>query len=263
MVQILLTASSAHKQIIRNSFYALLLLLMAAGIFSSQYMTLFEFGRDVNLMREIALSTIFLWILLCSILSSNIVISEEIDNKITYTILTKPISSHGFIIGKLLGVASAVFFGVVLLTCIMFYSLWLKSGSDLALKYEYSTTQTFWEHMYANFFGKEILFFAQTLFLSTCSTLLLSSISIFCFTLMSQNIAFISTIVIVLISQLIHVLIPTGGLLPSLIIFQLPTSISQGQIVSFGFIALSTLYLTSYIIFIVTLNSILFSRRSL
>lgn len=255
-------AASSYNSVIRSSFYFFLLLVLAGGVLLTPYMTLFEFGKDANLIRELSSSTIFIWILLCGTLGANLILSEEVENKIIYTLLTKPMSAGQFLSGKLLGLAGACVLGVALLSALSFYSIWQKSGTDVAALYEFSASRTYWEYMRHNFFDNEVLLLAQNVYLNSCMCAVTAAVAVFCFSLLPQNAAFVLSIGIVLASQAIHAIFPlVGTVLPSLIFFQLPTNISNGTLLSARFLALSLAYLLSYSSLILCVNTLLFSRK--
>jgi len=84
--------------------FAVFLLFMSPAITSY---TLDE-DQDLNLLREIALSTLFLAGLFISIFSATAAITEEIETSTVTTVLVKPVARGTFVLGKFFGVVGAV-----------------------------------------------------------------------------------------------------------------------------------------------------------
>ena len=102
--------------IVRNSFFEsirqpiVLVVLVAAAIFLilSNPLSAFTMDDDQRMFIDVGLATVFLCgALLASFVATN-VISREIDNKTALTVISKPVGRPMFVIGKFLGVGSAL-----------------------------------------------------------------------------------------------------------------------------------------------------------
>jgi ABC-type transport system involved in multi-copper enzyme maturation permease subunit len=84
---------------------------------------MYSLDDDNKLLREIALSTLFLASLFIAIFSAAGTVAEEIDNKTILTVLTKPVQRPIFIIAKFAGVALAVILAHYICTIALLMSI--------------------------------------------------------------------------------------------------------------------------------------------
>jgi ABC-type Na+ efflux pump permease subunit len=106
------------------------LILAFAGfiIFISQKLALFNFSSEINMIRELGLSTIVLWGVLTCILFTHQSVFSELENRCAMTVLSKPIRRSEYVLGKYLGLLRALLLGVLLLTLILILTLWIHEG---------------------------------------------------------------------------------------------------------------------------------------
>lgn len=93
---------------IRQPVYAIIILAALLLLALSPSLSMYTMADDNKLLREIALSTLFLTSLFIAIFSASGAVTEEIENKTIVTVLSKPIQRPIFIISKFFGVAAAV-----------------------------------------------------------------------------------------------------------------------------------------------------------
>ncbi|MBN1127083.1 MAG: ABC transporter permease subunit [Sedimentisphaerales bacterium] len=110
MYRLLTIAKNTFTETLRQPIYliiievALLMMLISPSL--ATY-TLDE-EQDLNLLREIALSTLFLAGLFISIFAATGAVTEEIETGTITTVLSKPVSRPVFILGKFFGITAAI-----------------------------------------------------------------------------------------------------------------------------------------------------------
>lgn len=132
---VLALASATRGDLVRRPLYHFVLLGLALMIFLSQYVTLFSFYQEMNLVREMGMATITFFGFILIVLLAGVVVTDELEDRTAVTLLTKPISRAAFLLGKYLGLLGAVAPGVFILAGVLFVTLWFMAmpavlGSD-------------------------------------------------------------------------------------------------------------------------------------
>jgi ABC-type transport system involved in multi-copper enzyme maturation permease subunit len=113
------------------------LILSILVIFGSQFITAFmtqatvgdvEGDVDVKLIKDICVTAISIFGVLITIFISAAVVPTEVDNKVVYTILSKPIRRYQYLLGKFLGVQLIIILNLVLMGGLFFFALYFKEG---------------------------------------------------------------------------------------------------------------------------------------
>ncbi|MBN1817337.1 MAG: ABC transporter permease subunit [Sedimentisphaerales bacterium] len=110
MYRLFIIGKNTLTETLRQPIYLILiytaLLMMLVSPSLATY-TLDE-EQDLNLLREIALSTLFLAGLFISIFAAAGAVTEEIETGTITTVLSKPVSRPIFLLGKFFGISAAV-----------------------------------------------------------------------------------------------------------------------------------------------------------
>jgi ABC-type Na+ efflux pump permease subunit len=106
--KLLIIAKNTFTETLRQPVYAVIIVSGLLLMIVSPSITMYTLDEDIKLLRELGLSTLFLSGLFIAIFSASGAVTEEIETKTITTVLSKPISRPVFIIGKFLGVVSAV-----------------------------------------------------------------------------------------------------------------------------------------------------------
>jgi len=80
------------------------------------------------MMREVGMATITFAGILISILTASLVITSEIETLTAILLLSKPVRRSEFIIGKFLGIFTAIILAFVFLSLVFIIGYWLKEG---------------------------------------------------------------------------------------------------------------------------------------
>lgn len=109
-------ARNTFTETIRQPIYAVIIVIALLSMFISPSLTMYTLEDDNKLLRELALSTLFLAGLFTAIFSASAAVTEEFETKTIITVLSKPIQRPVFIIGKFFGVTAAVFLSLYICT---------------------------------------------------------------------------------------------------------------------------------------------------
>ena len=106
--QILTIARNAFFESIRQPIVLVLILAATLLLLLASPLSAFTMENDQRMLIDIGLATVFMIGMLLSIFVASTVLGEEIRNKTTLTIVSKPIGRPQFVIGKFIGAAFAI-----------------------------------------------------------------------------------------------------------------------------------------------------------
>ncbi|GMW00115.1 MAG: hypothetical protein AMXMBFR84_12530 [Candidatus Hydrogenedentota bacterium] len=104
-------------------------------IFGSQFITRFltetsvgETSSDVDakLIKDICVTTISIFGMLITIFISASVVPSEVENKVVYTVLSKPIRRFQYLFGKFVGVQLIIIINLALMGGLFFFALYFQ-----------------------------------------------------------------------------------------------------------------------------------------
>ncbi|MCJ7580293.1 MAG: ABC transporter permease [Candidatus Aminicenantes bacterium] len=159
-------ALNTFREAIRDRILYLLLFFALASLLFSRLLALLTVGDRIKIVTDVGLTSISLFGTLMAILMGTGLVYKEIDKKTIYTLLSKPIHRHQFLLGKYFGLVLTLFVMLSLMTLIFFIIFFLQT-----LKIEWSMLLAL---LYI--FLELCLITAVALFFSCFSTPILSSI---------------------------------------------------------------------------------------
>src|SRR3972149_6982516 len=110
--------------------------------------TLFAFGEEAKMIREMGISTITICCLCLASLSAANAISREIEKGTIVTLLSKPVNKKSILLGKFFGILGVVFLAFIVMGIFMTVSLCVKDS----LEYHISLSTSFAKVGYAIIF---------------------------------------------------------------------------------------------------------------
>lgn len=115
-------AKNTFIETIRQPIYGVLMWVAAGLLMLNPSLAAFslESGGDIKIATDVGLATLLLYGLLASVFSATSVITREIESHTVLTVVSKPVSRPEFLIGKYLGVCTAVLLGFYFL-CLVFF----------------------------------------------------------------------------------------------------------------------------------------------
>lgn len=114
-------------------FLILSLLVIFGSSFMSSFMNQTTVGEseadiDLKLIKDICVTTISLFGVLITIFISAAVVPNEVENKVIYTVLSKPVRRFQYLLGKFVGVQFIIIANLLLMGGLFFVALYLKQG---------------------------------------------------------------------------------------------------------------------------------------
>jgi ABC-type transport system involved in multi-copper enzyme maturation permease subunit len=112
-------------------FLILSFLVIFGSFFITAFMTEAQVGNvgsdvDVKLIKDISVTAITFFGVLITIFISASVVPAEVENRVVYTILSKPVRRFQYLFGKFLGVQMIVILNLLLMGGLFFLALWFK-----------------------------------------------------------------------------------------------------------------------------------------
>jgi ABC-2 type transport system permease protein len=106
--QILAIAKNAFFESIRQPIVLVLVLAATLLLILASPLSAFTMENDQRMLIDIGLATVFMIGMLLSIFVASNVLGQEIRNKTTLTVVSKPVGRPTFVIGKFLGAGCAI-----------------------------------------------------------------------------------------------------------------------------------------------------------
>lgn len=122
-----------YREGIRKKLLIGFLILSLLVIFGSSFISSFldpsaETDVDLKLIKDICVTAIALFGVLIAIYISASVVPSEIENKVIYTVLSKPVRRIQYLLGKFLGAQLIIIVNLLLMGSLFFMALYLRQG---------------------------------------------------------------------------------------------------------------------------------------
>jgi len=127
-MKITIIASNTFREIIRDRILYNILIFAVIIICSTVLLGKLSIGEHLKIVEDMGLSAIELFGVLISIFVGISLVHKEIDKKTIYTIISKPVSRHEFILGKLTGLILIVFTNIAIMSIVLLLMSWIISG---------------------------------------------------------------------------------------------------------------------------------------
>ncbi|MFH0926732.1 MAG: ABC transporter permease [bacterium] len=243
---------NTFKEAIRDRILYNLLIFALIMILSSIFIGDLTIGDQLKIIKDMGLACISIFGVLIAIFVGIGLVYKEISKKTIYTIIAKPIRRYQFLIGKYLGLMLTILVNVVIMSIGLFAVLYF--------------TQRFvsWNLL------KAITFIILELMVITSFALLFSTFS-------TPTLSAIFTLSIFVIGHLVNDLHLWGNrtknvsikiitkslyyILPNLENFNIKGKVVYGEVISYKYMSLITLYGLVYILFIFLIASWVFQQR--
>jgi ABC-2 type transport system permease protein len=121
--KLLIIGKNTFTETLRQPIYAVIIAFALFLFLMSPSITMYTMDEDIKLLREIGLSTLFLAGLFIATFSAAGALTEEIESRTITTVLSKPIGRPTFILGKFLGLTSALLLAHYICTIAMILAI--------------------------------------------------------------------------------------------------------------------------------------------
>jgi ABC-type transport system involved in multi-copper enzyme maturation permease subunit len=245
-------ALNTFKEAVRDRILYLLLFFAAVSILFSRVLALLTVGDRTKIVKDVGLASISLFGALMAILIGTGLVYKEIEKRTIFTLISKPIRRHEFLLGK--------FFGLALTLFVMLLSM---SVIFLALVF-FQTWTIEWRMLAAIFFifVELILLTAVAILFSCFSTPILSSLFALSFYLIGHFSWSLETLIKKARPGAARTFLQVlYTILPDLENFSLKTEVVHGLPIPASHMLYSTAYGIVYSAFILALAILIFRKR--
>lgn len=286
MRNIRILAAATYGDITRRPLYYILLFTFAFAVFGSKFLTLFSFYQEMNMVREMGMATITFWGFIILVVTSGLVVTQELEDRTAVTLLSKPIQRTDFLLGKFAGLVLALIPGIIVLSGVLFLTLWMMAAPKLPLHDRdlvlgaaagSSPFATAWNVSWDHFVVRQSGVVLEGAFLSFLQTTVLAAVAV-------SFSAFFPTVVSVAATTLVFIFGNVSSymlasvenlnsgfwsglgramsyLVPNLGYFNLQMYFSEGKIISVRYLGLSFAYTALYVIAVFLVSCSLFQKR--
>jgi ABC-type transport system involved in multi-copper enzyme maturation permease subunit len=286
MQHIRILAAATYGDVTRRPLYYILLLTFAVAIFCSRFLTLFSFYQEMNMVREMGMATMTFWGFIIVVITSGLIVTQELEDRTAVTLLSKPLRRTDFLLGKFAGLVAALIPGMIVLAGVLFLTLWEMASPRLPLhdrdlvegvKNGSAPFATAWRITWEQFVIRQSGVVLEGALLSFLQTTVLAAIAV-------SFSAFFPTVVSVAATTLVFIIgnvssymlasvenlkvgaLTTAGraasyLVPNLGYFNLQMYFSEGKIISLRYLGLSVAYSALYVIAVFLVSCSLFQKR--
>jgi ABC-type transport system involved in multi-copper enzyme maturation permease subunit len=279
-------AAATYGDITRRPLYYILLFSFACAIFGSKFLTLFSFYQEMNMVREMGMATITFWGFIILVVTSGIVVTQELEDRTAVTLLAKPVERTDFLLGKFAGLVLSLVPGTIVLSGVLFLTLWMMAAPRLPLHDHdlvvgaqagsspfVTALRVTWQHFVVKQSGVVI----EGAILSLLQTTILAALAV-SFSAFFPNVVSVAATTLVFIlgnvssymlasveNLNVRALSAAGRLasylVPNLGYFNLQMYFSEGKIISTRYLGLSFAYTALYVIAVFVVSCSLFQRR--
>jgi ABC-type transport system involved in multi-copper enzyme maturation permease subunit len=279
-------AVATYGDITRRPLYYILLFTFALAIFGSKFLTLFSFYQEINMVREMGLATITFWGFIIIVVTSGLVVTQELEDRTAVTLLSKPIQRNHFLLGKFLGLVVSLIPGMIVLAGVLFLTLWMMAlpkmpfrDRDLMAAYDAgssplaATLKITWDQFVMrqsgvvlegallSFFQTAILAAAAVSFSAFFPNVVSVAATTLVFIIGNVSSYMLASVENLKIGPLSAVGRAGSYLIPNLGYFNLQMYFSEGKIISFRYLGLSFVYTALYVVAVFLISCSLFQKR--
>ena len=262
-------ARATAKEALRQPVFILLLLISLMMLILNTFVPFFSLGDDVKMLEICGLATILISGMLLAIWTSSMSIADEIEGKTAMTLLSKPITRRQFIVGKFVGIQSAVMLLVIPVACVFWGLIVYKVFYDARESSGDATMEM------AQFEALKII---PPVVLGLLEIAVMSAISVAISTRAPMVVNMVTCLAIFVVGHLTPSLVRTtlgrfelvtfmarviSAILPAVENFNVEAAIVTGSVVPAKYLGLVAVYSAAYIAAAILLAFILFEDRDL
>ncbi|MBI2472078.1 MAG: ABC transporter permease subunit [Planctomycetes bacterium] len=123
-------AVNTAREVVRQSIFYCIVFGGILLILLSFSFTLFAFGEEAKMIKEMGISTITICCLCLASLSAANAISREIEKGTIMTLLSKPVNKKSILLGKFFGILAVVFLAFMAMGIFLTVSLCVKDSLE-------------------------------------------------------------------------------------------------------------------------------------
>jgi len=232
------------------------------------------------------MATITFWGFIILVVTSGLVVTQELEDRTAVTLLAKPILRSEFLLGKFAGLVLSLIPGIIVLSGILFLTLWMMAAPklplhdrDLVLGVQAGSSpfMTTWRITWEGFVLKQSGVVLEGALLSFLQTTILAAVAVSFSAFFPNVVSVASTTLVFILGNVSSYMVASvdnmksgalsalgrgaSYLLPNLGYFNLQMYFSEGKIISLRYLGLSFAYTALYVIAVFIVSCSLFQKR--
>jgi len=132
-MKVIAIAKNTFKEALRGKMFNIMLVFALVTIGSTKMFSFFTPREEMKMIKDMGFFFIVFFGLLIAIFLGAKMITEELEKKTIYTVLSKPVHRYELILGKLVGTMFALFINLCFMSIVFLVVLYLK---ERALNFE-------------------------------------------------------------------------------------------------------------------------------
>jgi ABC-type Na+ efflux pump permease subunit len=125
-------ARNTFTELVRQKVFFFLLIFALLIIGNSAFMAKFSFQEQFQMLKDISLGAMSVFTSLIAILATANFLPKDMEDRTIYTLLSKPVPRHRYLLGKLLGITALLACATLLMAALFLATLWLRESTVLA-----------------------------------------------------------------------------------------------------------------------------------
>lgn len=118
--------------LVRQKVFYFLLIFALVVIGNSAFLAKFSFQEEFQMLKDVALGAMAVFLSLLAILTTANLIPKDLEDRTIFTILSKPVPRHEYLLGKLLGVVILLALSTLVMGILFVTVLFLREQAALA-----------------------------------------------------------------------------------------------------------------------------------
>jgi hypothetical protein len=131
-LRILAIAGNTFTELVRQKVFYFLLIFALIVIGNSAFLAKFSFQEEFQMLKDVALGAMSVFLSLLAILATAMLLPRDLEDRTIFTILSKPVPRHEYLLGKLLGVFALLGLSAAVMGTLFLGVLLLSEQSALA-----------------------------------------------------------------------------------------------------------------------------------
>ncbi len=125
-------ARNTFTELVRQKVFYFLLLFALIVIGNSAFLAKFSFQEEFQMLKDVALGAMSVFLSLLAVLATAMLLPRDLEDRTIFTILSKPMPRHEYLLGKLLGVISLLVLSTLVMGALFLAVLLVREQAALA-----------------------------------------------------------------------------------------------------------------------------------
>ena len=130
--RILAIGRNTFTELVRQKVFYFLLLFALIVIGNSAFLAKFSFQEEFQMLKDVALGAMSVFLSMLAILATANLLPRDLEDRTIFTILSKPVPRHEYLLGKLLGVFLLLLLSTIVMGVLFVGVLFLREQAALA-----------------------------------------------------------------------------------------------------------------------------------